>query len=76
MTTRDWDFVTDLHTPLSEVMTMDIETAQYGEPAAGVTVSRRQAAQCRQHAQQNRPGWLDGARRLRQAARPQAQVKL
>ena len=30
-TTRDWDFVTDLHTPLSEVMTTDLETAQYGE---------------------------------------------
>ncbi|PRW33277.1 IMP dehydrogenase [Chlorella sorokiniana] len=29
VTTRDWDFVTDLHTPLSEIMTSDIETAQY-----------------------------------------------
>lgn len=31
VTTRDWDFITDLHTPLSEVMTADVETAQYGE---------------------------------------------
>jgi IMP dehydrogenase len=29
VTTRDWDFVTDLHTPLSEVMTTDVETAEY-----------------------------------------------
>ncbi|KAL4854420.1 Inosine-5'-monophosphate dehydrogenase [Chlorella vulgaris] len=29
VTTRDWDFVTDLHTPLSEVMTADLETAEY-----------------------------------------------
>ncbi|KAL4439899.1 hypothetical protein ABPG75_002900 [Micractinium tetrahymenae] len=29
VTTRDWDFVADLHTPLSEVMTTDLETAQY-----------------------------------------------
>ncbi len=34
VTTRDWDFVTDLHTPLSEIMTADIETAQYGEPGS------------------------------------------
>ena len=31
VTTRDWDFVSDMHTPLSEIMTSDIETAQYGE---------------------------------------------
>ena len=31
VTTRDWDFVSDMHTPLSEIMTTDIETAQYGE---------------------------------------------
>lgn len=29
VTTRDWDFVSDMHTPLSEIMTTDIETAQY-----------------------------------------------
>lgn len=30
-TTRDWDFVTDLHTPLSEIMTTDLEVAQFDE---------------------------------------------
>jgi hypothetical protein len=35
VTTRDWDFVTDLHTPLSEVMTTDVETAEYGEGGGG-----------------------------------------
>lgn len=33
VTTRDWDFVADLHTPLSEIMTTDLETAQYGATA-------------------------------------------
>ena len=30
VTSRDWDFVNDLHTPLGDIMTTDIETAQYG----------------------------------------------
>eukprot|EP00887_Chlorella_sp_A99_P000477 scaffold17.g477.t1 len=30
-TTRDWDFVADLHTPLSEIMTTDLEVAQFDE---------------------------------------------
>lgn len=30
VTTRDWDFVADLHTPLSEVMTSDVQTAEFG----------------------------------------------
>ncbi|EFN52824.1 hypothetical protein CHLNCDRAFT_138255 [Chlorella variabilis] len=29
VTTRDWDFVADLHTPLGEVMTKDVEAAEY-----------------------------------------------
>ena len=31
VTTRDYDFVADLATPLSEVMTADVETADEGE---------------------------------------------
>lgn len=30
VSSRDYDFVTDLHTPLSELMTTDVETVQEG----------------------------------------------
>lgn len=51
VTTRDWDFVTDLHTPLCEIMTTDIETAQYGEPGSLIRVGWWQLVQ--QAAQQD-----------------------
>ena len=38
VTTRDWDFVADLHTPLGEVMTKDVEAAEYGEPGGAACV--------------------------------------
>lgn len=49
VTTRDWDLVTDLHTPLSEIMTTDLETAQYGEAVLPIPAARA-AAGCRRAA--------------------------
>ena len=51
-TTRDWDFVTDLHTPLSEVMTTDLETAQYGARVGSRAVQLQPAGQY--------GGWVGG----------------
>ena len=59
-TTRDWDFVTDLHTPLSEVMTTDLETAQYGACVGSWAV--QVAVQAAVHSQPagQQGGWVGG----------------
>lgn len=44
VSTRDYDFITDLHTPLSEVMTTDPETALEDDVTEEVVLKRLQAS--------------------------------